>query len=222
MGTKAAAAAVQTTTGITTVQILLDFKTFPEKTFEPFMNKVIKCATDNPYLTTPPALLANCVLRRDEYVTARTNRDANPSPANTQFLESAQLLAAKAFEELAKWVEANCDNDRAVAMSFGFKVAKAVRTAATLLPEPSSVGYSYGMPGTIVFKCKALGRNVKYIVECTLDNGVTWVSCGLSTKSFRIIASGLVRGKEYIFRIYGLNDAGPGYPWTSSGIIAAV
>jgi hypothetical protein len=221
MGTKSAAS-VGTTTGITNVQVLLDFKTYSEKKFEPFMNKVVKCSTDNPYKTVTPALLANCVLRRDEYVTARTNRDANPSPANTQFLESAHLLAAKAFGELAVWVQDNCDDDRAIALSFGFKVAKAVRVAATKLPMPSSVTNDYGMPGTIIFKCKSLGRNVKYFVEYTLDGGITWMQCGFSTKSFSIIASGLVRGKEYIFRIYGLNDAGPGYPWTSGGIIAAV
>lgn len=221
MGTKSAVEAEAATT-VPTVQVLLDFKTYPEKTFEPFMNKVVKCATDNPYKTVPPALLANCVLRRDEYVTARTNRDANPSPANTQFLESAQMIAAKAFAELAQWVQDNCDNDPAIAMSFGFKVAKTTHAAATKLAKPSNVEYSYGMPGTIIFKCKALGRNVKYFVEYTLDNGATWVQCGFSTKSYSIIASGLVRGKEYIFRIYGYNDAGPGYPYTSGGIIAAV
>jgi hypothetical protein len=175
MGTKSTVA-VEETVVLPSVQIMLDFKHYPEKTFEPFMDKVIKCTTDNPYKTVTPALLANCVLRRNDYVAARTNRDANPSPANTQFLESANMLAF----------------------------------------------HKYGMPGTIVFKCNALGPNVKYIVECSLDNGITWTVCGISTKSFRIIASGLVRGKEYIFRISGVNNAGNGYPWTSAGIIAAV
>ncbi len=220
MGAKSVAT-VETVTGISGIQILIDFKTYPEKKFEPFMDKVIKCSTDNPFKTVPPALLANCVTVRDEYVTARTNRDANPSPANTQFLETAQLRGGKAFEELARWVADNSDNDRGIAKSFGFNLAKAVRTSATILPKPSDVEYSYGMPGTIVFKCKALGR-VNFIIECSLDNGITWVQCGVSTKSFRIIASGLVRGKEYIFKIYGSNAAGPGYPYISGSIVAAV
>ncbi|GEM_PF-3145637 len=221
MGTKSTVA-VEETVVLPSVQIMLGFKHYPEKTFEPFMDKVIKCTTDNPYKTVTPALLANCVLKRNQYVAARTNRDANPSPANTQFLESANMLAAKAFEELANWVQANCDDDPAIALSFGFKIAKPNRTSATLLPAPSNVKNKYGMPGTIVFKCNALGPNVKYMVECSLDNGITWTVCGISTKSFRIIASGLVRGKEYIFRISGVNNAGNGYPWTSAGIIAAV
>ena len=221
MGAKSAAAA-EASIGIVTVQVLLDFKAYPEKSFEPFMNKVIKCSTGNPYKTPPAELLENCTRRRDEYVAARTNRDANPTTANTQFLEAAYIRAGDSFEVLAIWVQDNCDNDRAIAMSFGFKVAKTTRTAATILPKPTNVEYSYGMPGTIVFKCKSLGRNVKYLVECSLDNGTTWTQCGFSTKSFSIIASGLVRGKEYIFRIYGYNDAGEGYPWTSGGIIAAV
>lgn len=221
MGIKSAVEDEVTTT-VPAVQVLIDFKEYPEKTFEPFMDKVVKCATGNPYATVPPALLANCVLRRDEYVAARTNRDAFPSPANTQFLETAQELGGKAFEELAKWVELNCEDNPAIAKSFGFKVAKTTRSAATKLAKPSNVEYSYGMPGTIIFKCKALARRTRYIVECTVVGETTSRICGVSTKSYNIVASGLVRGKEYIFTIYGENEAGSGYPYTSGGIIAAV
>ncbi len=221
MGTTSTAS-VEATTGVNDVQVLLDFKTYPEKTFEPFINKVYQCSSTNPHKTVPPEILDDCLLKRDAYSKARTNRDANPSPANTQFLEAAQVAAANSFEVLAKWVQVNCDNDPAIALSFGFKIAKTTRTAATQYPKPSNVEYSYGMPGTVVFKCKSLGRNAKYFLEYSLDYGATWVQCGFSTKSFRIIANGLVRGKEYIFKLYGVNDAGQGLPYFSSGIIAAV
>lgn len=219
MGTKKAAAAAPT---ISTVQVIIDFKTYNEKKFGPFLSKVLLCARNNPYKQAPEEMLNDCTTQAEAYFTARTNRDANPTTANTQFLEAAQLKAADSFEVLAIWVQDNCDNDPAIVLSFGFKVVKTTRTAATKLPAPSDVSYSYGMPGTIVFKCKAFGKRAQYTVECSTDGGLTWTICGNSTKSFRIIASGLVRGKEYIFRIYGVNDAGPGFPWTSSAIIAAV
>jgi hypothetical protein len=220
MGSKTAAVAA--TAIIATIQVLLDFKSFVEKKFGPFLSKVLLCAKNNPYLKPPTEILDDCTARADDYFKARTNRDANPSPANTQFLEAAQVKAADSFEVLAKWVQDNCGNDLAVLLSFGFKAAKTTRSSATQLSAPTNVEYSYGMPGTIVFKCKAFGRGVQYFVECSTDGGLTFTMCGVSTKSFSIIANGLVRGKEYVFRIYGVNDAGNGRPWTSAAIIAAV
>jgi hypothetical protein len=220
MGKKTASA--EATATISTVQVSLEFKYNNEKKFEPTLSKILQCSIANPYKEAPKEILDTCKLARDEYVTARTNRDANPSPANTQFMEAANVRAGNAFEVLAKWVQDNCDNDVAIALSFGFKVVKTARHAATLLDTPTDVKWSYDMPGTIVFKCKSFGRGVRYIVECSTDNGLTWTVCGISSKSYRIVASGLVRGKEYMFRLYGLNDAGNGKPWTSAGILAAV
>ncbi|MCC6723037.1 MAG: fibronectin type III domain-containing protein [Saprospiraceae bacterium] len=120
------------------------------------------------------------------------------------------------------WVQDNCNGDLGIVLSFGFKVAKTTKSAATLYPMPSDVSYEYGMPGTIVFKCKTLGKRARYIVECSTYGGQTWTMCGVSTKGRQIIAQGLVRGKEYLFRIYGQNEAGNGMPWTSGSILAAV
>ncbi len=210
------------TVTVPTIQVILDFKRFGEKKFEPFLAKVYQCSMANPYKTVPQNILDVCKQGRDEYVTARTNRDANPNPANTQFLEAAYIRAGDAYEVLAKWVEANCDDAVAIALSFGFSVAKPMRHAATQLSAPVKVEYEYGMPSTIVFKCKSLGRNIRYMVECSIDGGQNFQICGMSSKSFRIVAESLVRSKEYIFRIYGVNAAGNGFPWNSGGLIAAV
>lgn len=220
MGSKTAAAAAPAT--LSTVQVRLDFKSYDEKLFQPFMAKVLQCSDGNPFLTPPSDIIDDCVASNTAYIKARTNRDANPTVANTQFLEAARVIAADKFEVLAIWVQNNCDNNPAIVLSFGFKVAKQTRTAATKLPAPKTVTYVYGMPGTIKFKCESLGLRVRYIVACSSDNGLTWQICGVSPKSFEIIASGLTRGKEYIFRIYGSNAAGDGFPWTSSSILAAV
>jgi len=207
---------------ITTVQVKLDFKTYDEKRFQPFMAKVLQCSDGNPYLTPPEAMLTDCADANTAYIKARTNRDANPTTANTQFLEAAKVTAGEKFEILALWVQDNSDNSAAVILSFGFKVVKQTRTAATKPVAPKTVTYEYGMPGTIKFKCESLGQRIRYIVACSSDNGQTWQICGVSAKSFEIIASGLTRGKEYIFRIYGSNAAGDGFPWTSGSILAAV
>lgn len=207
---------------ISTVQVKLDFKNYDEKRFQPFMAKVLKCSDGNTFLTPPEPIMQNCILANSNYIAARTNRDANPSTSNSQFLEVAQVKGGEAFEMLAVWIQDNCNNDAAIVLSFGFKVSKTTRTAATRTPVPKDVVYEYGMPGTIKFKCKSLGVRVRYIVECSSDGGLTWQICGVSTKSFEIIAKGLARGKEYIFRLYGSNAAGDGFPWTSGSIIAAV
>lgn len=220
MGSKTAAAAAPAT--LSTVQVRLDFKSYDEKLFQPFMAKVLQCSNGNPHLTPPPVILDDCLAANSAYIKARTDRDANPTVANTQFLESAHIIAADKFEVLAIWVQDNCDNNAAIVLSFGFKVAKQTRTAATKPPTPKTVTYVYWMPGSIKFKSESLGQRIRYIVECSSDNGQTWQICGVSTKSYEIIASGLTRGKEYIFRIYGSNAAGDGLPWTSGSILAAV
>lgn len=201
--------------------VLLDFNSYSQAKYDRFAAKVMRCCKGNPNGEPPKELTDRAQADLDAYDQAVITADADPSPANTEAKNEALQTTKNSLVMVADWVASNSGGKRAVAMSYGFKLAKVVRSKATLLEAPINVKWTYGMPGTVVFSCKSLGDRVEYRVYTSAD-GITWTMNSTSRKSFKIIAEKLERGKEYFFKIAGVNAAGEGLPWFSPGIIAAV
>ena len=68
---------------------------------------------------------------------------------------------------------------------------------------------SIGLSGQVIAKCKAIGRNIFYFGEYSLDpiNG-PWIPISGVTNSQKIIFKGLERGRDYYFRIKAIGPHG--------------
>ena len=104
----------------------------------------------------------------------------------------------------------------------GFEQASTNTTALGLPAQPPNFRVAHGpLPGTMRLRCAPVKGAKTYVWECRKHaDGEAWVQIKISTAA-SFLATGLIAGVEYAFRVRAVGAAGDG-PWTDDAVLRAL
>jgi hypothetical protein len=152
---------------------------------------------------------------------------ANGDRARIDERDAAREALQSRLRALAPYLEAVAAKDTTKLNTAGYDLRKdIVRSPNKVhLSAPSDFTAKHGtISGQVVLHAARLPGAKSYVAEYTDGNphdpATAWVSGGIFTTCSRMEITGLVRGKEYWFRVCGVNKAGQG-AWTDlAGLMA--
>jgi len=165
----------------------------------------------NPKLTNPPVAMDIFKTKIDAYAAAIA---AAPDGGRKAIMERNNLKEdlVRDYRQLGHWVQANCQDDPAIAKSSGFQLASTTRTAKGPLERPVILKTEPGpVSGEAIVRGKPLGARSYQLQIAT--NGADgkpgqWTILPPYTSARRMLVTGLTPGVSYSFQLRAFGQAG--------------
>ncbi|HEY4788146.1 MAG TPA: fibronectin type III domain-containing protein [Bacteroidales bacterium] len=182
------------------VNILVNFSRHSDDKLSTESGEVIDGMTGNTNFPDAVPTVAQVTTARNDFLTAHL-ACANGGKRETLIKNQRRTVLESLLRTLGLYVEANCKDDPAIALSSGFKIKK-VKESQLVLGKPQNVKAEPGpIPGSIKISVDPVKGAVKYLIEWALTpvNGETVWQFDLGKSGF--IIRNLIQGKEYAFKV---------------------
>lgn len=189
------------------IQVLIGFSYFPDAVLLAFAEQVLVAMTGNTNFPTPSPELKVIGDAINNYETALSNA-ADGGKTLTAIKNQQREEMLKQLKLLANYVELNCNNDRAIALSSGFELKKA-RGHSTPPAVPTGISASQGnLNGEIDITCKPQADAKLFECRYTLDPTLaTWTSVPPQTNR-KFTIGGFAHGADVFVSMRAINSAG--------------
>jgi hypothetical protein len=196
-----------------TVGINRNYNTNPGKTLK-VLSSVAAGMNNNPYFPDMVPTIEVLITARGHLQNALYRSKKSRSNMSKSETLKAQKEAINLLNICAAYVLEKSNNNYAMAKTSGFTLTKTQRAKSR--PKPEKVVIlevkKHIMPKQIIFKIKALGDGVMYLLEKKIEGTEEWVKCDLFTNSRKIIAENIEPKVQYSFRITAKTSGGYGPP----------
>jgi hypothetical protein len=184
------------------IRIVDGFRTQANEQLATAAGTVITGLTNNPAFPSLPVDLKTVQAALDDLNAALAAQPHGGTAATAEKNNKREALIAH-LRRLKHYVQDNCGNDPAVALSSGFPAAASTRTRGPLA-NPSILNVRRGNSAELVLKVTPIARAKCYEVrQAAVGVGNTpgpWQTVGLFTDSRVMTISGLTPGATYVFQ----------------------
>ncbi len=187
-----------------TVKIIISFAKLKDDDLDTKSQVIINNLTGNANFANPVPALADVTTARTNYVTALTDAQTGGKQET-----SAKNQARKALEDILRllglYVQANCQNNEAIALSSGFDIQRTATPVGVLAKPEAFVAENGPATGTMQVSCNKIEGARTYVFEVTeapVTDASVWTSKYATGKAF--LFDGLMPGKQYAFRMAGI------------------
>jgi hypothetical protein len=192
------------------IKALLRFTRLKDGDLVTRLNAVHDGLNGNPNYTTPPVDLATLKSNTDTLATDIAAAEDGGKRAITTKNKQREICI-KMLEQLAHYVEANCNDDLAAFTTSGFLAANTTRSAPQPLSQPSIAKVAQKISGQLLVRIQALlgavSWELRYSVLAAGNTPGNWTNIALpSTKTTTI--SDLTPGAIYTFQARALGRLG--------------
>lgn len=189
-----------------TVKIIIGFSRVKDDDLDTKTEVIINSMTGNANFPTPVPPLAEVSAKNTAYVAA-LGAAKTGGKEETALKNQARKALEASLRLLGLYVEANCQNNEAIALSSGFDLQKAA-TPVGILPKPEDFTVENGpAAGTLEVGAKKIKGAKSYVFECTpapVTDASVWTAKFNTAKS--LLFEGLTPGKQYAFRMAGIGS----------------
>ncbi len=185
------------------IRIVDGFRTQANEQIATVAGTIITGLTNNPAFPSPPVDL-NAVQAAVDDLNAALAAQPHGGTAATAEKNSKRAVLVALLRKLKNYVQDNCGNDPAVALSSGFPTAASTRTRWALA-NPSILNVRLGNSAELVLKVTPIARAKCYEVQlAAVGAGNTpgpWQTAGLFTDSRLMTVNSLTPGTTYVFQV---------------------
>ena len=181
-----------------------------------FARQIVAEMSNNPNFPTPSpdlkAMAAAASALEAAYAAAQSARQA--AKALTTAQKSKEEALELAISQQANYVDSASAGDKAKIESSGF-CARSDAAPIGVPDRPDEVGVKNGdAANTLCLKWKPVRGARSYVIEFAAGSGspTGWLQLAITSKA-KYLASGLVSGARYWFRVAAVGSAGPS-PWS--------
>jgi hypothetical protein len=181
-----------------------------------FARQIVTEMANNPNFPSPSpdlkVMTAAASALEAAYAAAQTAREA--AKALTAAQKQREDALELAITQQANYVDSASAGDKAKIESSGF----GVRSAGAPVGTPTAPGHlavrNGDLASTLALKWKPVRGGRSYVIEFAAGSGspMAWLQLVITSKA-KHIATGLVSGTRYWFRVAAVGSAGPG-PWS--------
>jgi len=159
-------------------------------------------ATPVPALTALNTALSNLDSRLGAIAVMESNLEAEKNVARENQTTLIDLLT-----QLASYVETTANGDASIILLSGFNLANPPVPIGPLPPPENLQGSTADIEGNVNLKWNRVRGARSYFVECATNPAGPWAQVDVTTRT-STVASGLVSGTKYWFRVRALGAAG--------------
>ena len=189
------------------VKIIISFSRLKDDDLDTKSQVIINNLTGNPNFANPVPALADVTTARTNYVTALTDAQTGGKQET-----SIKNQARKALEDILRllglYVQANCQNNEAIALSSGFDLQRTPTPIGVLAKPEAFLAENGPTTGTMQVSCDKITGARTYVFDITevpVTDASVWVSKFSTSKVF--LFDGLTPGKQYAFRMAGIGTS---------------
>src|SRR5262245_58108322 len=193
------------------LKALLSLLRLPDDSFVSRLNALHDSIAGNPAYPNPPVNLA-------DFKTAITNYGASVIAAldggKRALAEKRKQreLVVKMVEQLAHYVEANCNDDAATFTSSGFEIRSSIRVPAQPVDQPSIVRIDQGQTGQLLVNLtpvpKARVYEIRYASPGSGTSAAPWPSITVASARKAAPVNNLTPGTTYAFQVRAYGKLG--------------
>jgi hypothetical protein len=164
---------------------------------------IVTCMTNNASFPNPLPTLAEVTTANAQYKES-LDKVSDGSKADTVTKNNLRAALVLLLQLLADYVQVASQGDEAIILSSGFDVNKKPSTVGPL-DKPQNFKVAMGQnKGSVVLSCDVVDHAQYYEFEYT--EGIPTVNSiwmKLTSTKHKLLIEGMVRGKEYTFRVAG-------------------
>ena len=160
------------------------------------------------FVTPVPKLtnLNTAISNLDSRLAAIAVMESNLEAEKTLARENETTLD-DALTQLASYVETTANGNASIIQLSGFHLASEPTPIGPLSPPENLQGSTADIEGNVNLKWNRVKGSRSYFVECATNQAGPWTQVDVTTR-VSTVATGLVSGTKYLFRVRALGAAG--------------
>lgn len=188
--------------------VKLDFKDMPIPGKIMRSGRIVNRMDGNPYFPNPTVAYSLVRTAIEDLKQAESRIDGS----KLRYMQRDRMMknVEKLIRQLRSYVEAVADGNEEIAITSGFELCSRPKKGQQLEPTYFKHNKYFEIEGCVRLRWKALKGARQYVIEMGEDReNPQWKAIAYSTKA-SIDITNLIPGKQYFFRVAGLNSAGVG------------
>jgi hypothetical protein len=196
------------------------FTTLSDNDLMTFIQVLIICLTGNAAFTSLPVTLADLQALLTTFQNAVNAMGQSSSPQLTAVRDEAREALLDAVRKIGAYVQSVALNSLSMLLSSGFTNIS-TSTAQTPLPAPTILSLTNYVSTQLLLRLTPIVNAKAYETQVSTDNGLTWVSGGISPQARQIVLANLTPGTTYQVQSRAIGGSTGQSPWSIPATIMA-